>query len=138
MLSGKVRDQLAKARKEKEELQKMADMYSKTKDPDLHSKAMSEVSAVTAEVSVLEADLKRLEKALQPPPQVLAVTSPSKSGEVRARALYDFVAEREEELSLKAGDIVVVVDDSDVDGWWEAMKDGVTGFCPGSYLKKEE
>lgn len=32
---------------------------------------------------------------------VLAVTSPSKSGEVRARALYDFVAEREEELSLK-------------------------------------
>mgnify|MGYP001374623946 CR=1 FL=1 len=68
-LAGKVRDQLAKARKEKDELQKMADMYNKSKDPDLHNKAMSEVSAVTAEISVLESDLKRLEKALQPPPQ---------------------------------------------------------------------
>jgi hypothetical protein len=78
----------------------------------------------------------------------MAVTSPSKSGEVRARALYDFVAEREEELSLKvvfclgsnvsyvakAGDVVIVVDDSDIDGWWEAMK--VTKSKPGNQKRK--
>ncbi len=131
----------------------------KGKDPEAHSKALAEVAAVAGEIAVLENDLRRLEKAQQAAviPAAASVVSPNQSmTEVRARALYDFVAERDEELSLKAGDIVVVIDEED-EGWWEVVKvsgsagggaagaggqgvgaygTGATGFVPGSYLQK--
>jgi hypothetical protein len=149
-LAARVRDTLGKAQRERDELQKLADVL-KGKDPDAHTKAMAEVAAVAGEVAVLENDLRRLEKAQQAAVMPPATLNQS-VGEVRARALYDFAAERDEELSLKAGDIVVVLDEED-EGWWEVMKvsgetgggaagaggagvgahgSGATGFVPGS------
>ncbi len=166
-IAAKARDELSKARHEKEELQKLADVL-KGKDAEAHAKAMAEVAAVSGEISVLETDLRRLDKSLQPAApaasmapatpaaaSIVGVSSPGPA-EVRARALYDFTAERDEELSLKAGDIVVVLDEED-EGWWEVVKvsgvagggaagaggagigahgTGASGFVPGSYLQK--
>lgn len=52
-------------------------------------------------------------------------------------ALYDYSADEENELSIKAGDrIVLVQDDTDGSGWTEGELEGQRGLFPSSYVKK--
>uniref|UniRef100_T1K9U1 SH3 domain-containing protein n=1 Tax=Tetranychus urticae TaxID=32264 RepID=T1K9U1_TETUR len=45
------------------------------------------------------------------------------------KALYDYTATSEEEISFKEGDIFIVIEKSE-DGWWLGEKDGVKGHFP--------
>lgn len=52
-------------------------------------------------------------------------------------ALYDYQADGEDEMSIRAGDrIVLVQDDTDASGWTEGELDGSRGMFPTSYVKK--
>ena len=53
-----------------------------------------------------------------------------------ATVAFDFAAENEEELTVRAGDRVVAV--GEVDGWVAVEKvDGGSGLVPGGYVRRE-
>merc|ERR1712038_466830 len=49
-------------------------------------------------------------------------------------AVYDYSAEEEDELSFQAGDMIYVLDSSDVD-WWRARVKGKEGLVPSNLLE---
>ncbi|KAG5418162.1 BZZ1 [Candida metapsilosis] len=52
-------------------------------------------------------------------------------------ALYDYTADGDDELSIQAGDrIILVEDDTDGSGWTEGELNGEKGMFPTSYVKK--
>uniref|UniRef100_A0A0R3RTX3 Intersectin-1 n=1 Tax=Elaeophora elaphi TaxID=1147741 RepID=A0A0R3RTX3_9BILA len=58
--------------------------------------------------------------------------------ELKAEALYDYQAQRDDELSFKAGDIIIVSDQSDGE-WWKGRllndKSTTDALFPGNYVQ---
>eukprot|EP00096_Caligus_rogercresseyi_P007797 TRINITY_DN25876_c0_g1_i1.p1 TRINITY_DN25876_c0_g1~~TRINITY_DN25876_c0_g1_i1.p1 ORF type:complete len:347 (+),score=123.16 TRINITY_DN25876_c0_g1_i1:40-1080(+) len=52
----------------------------------------------------------------------------------KVTAIYEYVADKEDELSFSDGSIIYVLKKND-DGWWEGVMDGVTGLFPGNYVE---
>ena len=52
---------------------------------------------------------------------------------VSVRALYDYTAASEDELTFRVGDMIRLVDSSDPD-WWEGELDGKRGAIPANYV----
>ena len=53
----------------------------------------------------------------------------------RVKALYDYQATIPEELSIKEGDVITVLDTSDGDWWIGELKDGKKGSFPANYVE---
>ncbi|XP_067301461.1 SH3 domain-containing protein 19 [Pseudorasbora parva] len=60
--------------------------------------------------------------------------APPAGGRSRGRALYDFSPECEDELRLKAGDIVCDLEDMDAE-WFVGEADGKRGIVPKNYIQ---
>jgi hypothetical protein len=62
------------------------------------------------------------------------------------RALYDYSAQADEELSITADDILYLLEKSDVDDWWKVKKrvlpvgdeevDEPVGLIPSNYIEE--
>ena len=52
----------------------------------------------------------------------------------RVSAIYDYNADKEDELSFSEGSTIYVLKKND-DGWWEGVMDGITGLFPGNYVE---
>uniref|UniRef100_U5EYS4 Putative abl interactor abi-1 n=1 Tax=Corethrella appendiculata TaxID=1370023 RepID=U5EYS4_9DIPT len=49
-------------------------------------------------------------------------------------AIYDYYADKDDELSFQESAVLYVLKKND-DGWWEGVMDGVTGLFPGNYVE---
>ncbi|ORX88366.1 hypothetical protein K493DRAFT_341344 [Basidiobolus meristosporus CBS 931.73] len=54
---------------------------------------------------------------------------------LKAKALYDYTAQREDEMSLSEGMVIIVVDKSDSD-WWLAKYESKSGLVPANYVEE--
>ncbi|KAJ3348840.1 hypothetical protein GGF32_005944 [Allomyces javanicus] len=71
----------------------------------------------------------------RPPPIVRRAPSPPPVPDVRlVRATFDFDGESSDELSLRKGDVVQVVEEVS-EGWWIGERDGVRGMFPSNYTE---
>ena len=78
--------------------------------------------------------------SLYPSMQSTTSTAPASSGipngqEKKAKALYDFEAAEDNEVTFKAGDILIITDDSD-QHWWKGINHGVEGLFPANFVTK--
>lgn len=49
-------------------------------------------------------------------------------------AIYDYMQDKEDELSFHEGAIIYVIKKND-DGWYEGVMSGTTGLFPGNYVE---
>lgn len=49
-------------------------------------------------------------------------------------AVYDYVADKDDELSFQENAVIYVIRKND-DGWWEGVLNGITGLFPGNYVE---
>jgi len=54
---------------------------------------------------------------------------------VPVRALYDYKAAQEDELTFKSGEIIEKLGNADEDGWCRGRKDGKVGLYPSNFVE---
>jgi len=69
------------------------------------------------------------------PPRSAGPSVPPKSQIRQARALYAFTAEQSTEMSLNAGDIIVLTQDTHPE-WWSGTCNGRSGEFPANYVQR--
>ncbi|KAL2203911.1 myosin [Sarocladium strictum] len=68
-----------------------------------------------------------------PPPPPAA---PPAKPKVTAKVLYDFAGQKENELSITAGEVVEIVQ-KESNGWWLAKKSGKQAWVPAAYVEEQ-
>ncbi|XP_065053145.1 nostrin-like [Rhopilema esculentum] len=53
----------------------------------------------------------------------------------RCRAIYDYTAARDDEITIQLGDVIDVISRSD-GGWWTGTVNGITGVFPANYVEE--
>ncbi|KAI3394634.1 hypothetical protein diail_2498 [Diaporthe ilicicola] len=67
-----------------------------------------------------------------PPPP----SAPPAKAKIMAKVLYDFAGQRENELTIKTGDMIEVVQ-KETNGWWLAKKGDGQAWVPAAYVEEQ-
>ncbi|KAG0055974.1 SH3-domain kinase binding protein 1 [Gryganskiella cystojenkinii] len=96
-------------------------------------------ATVTAPVAVAAAEepvesASAHHESTEAAPEAAAPAAPKHDGPVIARVEYDYEAKESGELSLEAGRVVTILDQSDP-AWWTGDLNGKVGAFPSNYVK---
>ena len=69
-----------------------------------------------------------------PTPTPAPAASSSSSSARRAKVTFDYTANDGDELSLRVGDIVVIISEES-EGWWKAELNGRQGMMPSNFAE---
>ncbi|KJZ77553.1 Myosin-1 [Hirsutella minnesotensis 3608] len=72
-------------------------------------------------------------RAPPPPPPPAAAPAP---GKIMAKVLYDFAGQRENELSIRAGEMLEIVQKEN-NGWWLAKNAQKQAWVPAAYVEEQ-
>jgi hypothetical protein len=136
--------QLQSVSKIKEGLVVMMRSYEKANDdksakilgPQIAEKDL-EINSLTEKKTRWEKKLKEVTDRIQfrrtIKPETLPSLRNSLIGSLMARVDFDYSKEEEGELSIRRGDIIVLLDNSD-EQWWYGETNGSVGYFPASYV----
>jgi myosin-1 len=71
-------------------------------------------------------------RAAPPPPP----TAPARPPKIMAKVLYDFAGQKENELSIRAGEVIEIVQKEN-NGWWLAKTSGGQAWVPAAYVEEQ-
>ena len=72
--------------------------------------------------------------AVQPTPPPPSAVSAPKSTKKFVKVTFDYDASQEDELELKVGQIIELLEDDD-DGWWKGKINGKQGMFPSNFVE---
>jgi len=137
---GELKDSIEAEIKSQKGIEKLVTFYAK--DPAGQEKAKAELEENKAKIAKLHQAYSQLESQYKDltgitlPPLDCGDDSTSKdtSNAVKVRALYDYDATNDTELSFKENDILSITE-QDESGWWFAEIGGRGGFIPRNYVE---
>ena len=65
----------------------------------------------------------------------ISVPPPYQKAVPTCTALYDYTAQAQDDLSFSVGAVIEIIEQGDVNSWWNGRYNGVTGMFPGNYVK---
>jgi len=70
---------------------------------------------------------------MPPPPPPAA---PPAKNKIMAKVLYDFAGQKENELTVRAGDMIEIVQ-KETNGWWLGKNGGSQAWVPAAYVEEQ-
>jgi len=132
----------------KKGMEKLVKFYAK--DPKSQEKSAADLEEQKQKISTLKKTRRGLEKQLteldgpapvpaDPVAEQTPIVAPTpvaiqKAYVCKARALYNYDATNESELSFRGNDILLITE-QDASGWWFAELNGKSGFIPSNYME---
>ena len=110
-----------------------------------HETNMSETNEMDTSITELMSKINDLENAVEKLTQKQNKTDDILSrinimlmkpkAEPKCKVVYTYEAQDDDELSIKVGDIIVVIS-KDPSGWWLGRLNGIIGQFPGNYVEE--
>ncbi|KAK3383052.1 P-loop containing nucleoside triphosphate hydrolase protein [Lasiosphaeria ovina] len=74
--------------------------------------------------------------AARVPPPPPPPAAPAAKPKIMAKVLYDFAGQKENELSIKTGQLIEIVQ-KETNGWWLAKQGAVQAWIPAAYVEEQ-